>query len=610
MTPDPTVLEHDEAALPGDTQQSTLADRAANTAFGGQSSADASASAEDNGSLLLLVGFIGVILAIGFFRSWWFPGILGGLVFMLFMHELGHFLTARASGMKVTEFFIGFGPKIWSTQRGETEYGVKAIPAGAYVRIMGMTNLDEIDPAEEHRTYRAQPYWQRMMTICAGSVMHFIMATIAIIVLFAAYSYPGFNGPPWSVSQVVPGSTASSLGIEAGDRIDSINGQSFDNWDEFGDVVSELDEGPIEIVIDRGGQEQQLNGVLGLRPEDIMLDGFGLNLEREIPGLGAQAMFVWPQDPADDFGIEQGDVVLSAGGVEAPTETSMALMLQDRVGDDIVIEVLRGGEVVSLVGVASAESEVSALLTQFGLEAGDRVLSVGNLAQPSESELRTFLTEMDGEAVRVQVLRGGEEVALEGTVVLRTSTPFRGFFGVGATFAPEVDRGVGESIGLALGDFATIAKTNLVGLADLANPVNWFGSDDEAIERRAAQVRLQNAQQQGGETDIASDCGGPDTNRPLSVIGIGRLISCSESADQVFFLFAVVNIFIGIFNLVPLLPLDGGHALIATYERARELVTRKPHRVDAGKLVPLTWLVILLLVGLGVWTATLDIFSW
>ncbi len=76
------------------------------------------------------------------------------------------------------------------------------------------------------------------------------------------------------------------------------------------------------------------------------------------------------------------------------------------------------------------------------------------------------------------------------------------------------------------------------------------------------------------------------------------------------FLFAVVNIFIGIFNLVPLLPLDGGHAAIATYERSRELVTRKPHRVDAAKLVPVTWVVILFLVGLGLWTTTLDIFSW
>jgi membrane-associated protease RseP (regulator of RpoE activity) len=72
----------------------------------------------------------------------------------------------------------------------------------------------------------------------------------------------------------------------------------------------------------------------------------------------------------------------------------------------------------------------------------------------------------------------------------------------------------------------------------------------------------------------------------------------------------IVNSFIGLFNLLPVLPLDGGHAAVATYERARELVTRKPHRVDAAKLIPLTWLVVFGLVAFGIWVAALDIFSW
>ena len=78
------------------------------------------------------------------------------ILLMIFLHELGHFLTAKRAGMKVTEFFLGFGPRIWSFRRGETEYGVKAHPAGAYVRIIGMNNLEEVDPADEARTYRQQ----------------------------------------------------------------------------------------------------------------------------------------------------------------------------------------------------------------------------------------------------------------------------------------------------------------------------------------------------------------------------------------------------------------------------------------------------------------------
>lgn len=602
MTPDPTLVESlDDAASNGSPGWS---DRASDVAFGGQSSDDAAQPSANNGSLPLLFGFIGVILAIGFMRSWWFPGILAGLLFMLFMHEFGHYLTARISGMKVTEFFLGFGPKIWSFQRGETEYGVKAIPAGAYVRIMGMTNLDDIDPAEEHRTYRSQPYWQRMMTICAGSAMHFLMAIVVIIVLFASYSYQGFNGPPWVVGQVVEGSTASSLGIQEGDTIESVNGESFANWDEFGQVVSNLEDGPVEIVIRRDGESQSLSGNLGLRPQDVLLDGFGLSLLDEVPALGSQAGFVWPQDPADDFGIEVGDVVLSAGGVELPNDIALSNVLREREGEDVNIDVLRGGQVVSLLGTAQEPEDLGAVLDLFGVEEGDRLLRLGGIDLVSDNVLREALRDQAGDIVRIQVLRGGEAVTLTGEVVLNRSTPFRGFFGVGPEFVPEPDRAFGDSVSSAFTDFGVISKTNIVGLIDLANPTTWGGGDDGQVVRRAAEISAP-------RTDVpTSQCDGPDTNRPLSVVGIGRLISCSESADQVLFLFAVVNIFIGIFNLVPLLPLDGGHAAIATYERIRGLITGSPHRVDAAKLVPVTWVVILFLVGLGLWTTTLDIFSW
>ena len=134
MTPDPTVvgpdpdtglgpikLDSDARDAPYSVEdQANWGDKAASVAFGGQSSDDAAEPPTDNGSLFTLLAFVGVILAIGFLRSWWFPGILAGLIVMLFLHEFGHYITARASGMKVTEFFIGFGPKIWSFNRGET----------------------------------------------------------------------------------------------------------------------------------------------------------------------------------------------------------------------------------------------------------------------------------------------------------------------------------------------------------------------------------------------------------------------------------------------------------------------------------------------------------
>src|SRR5690242_20615434 len=98
----------------------------------------------------------------------------------IMLHEAGHFATAKWFGMKATQFFVGFGRTIWSRQKGETEYGVKAIPAGGFVKIVGMTDLEEVDPADEPRSFRRQPGWQRIIVLAAGSFMHFLLAFLLI----------------------------------------------------------------------------------------------------------------------------------------------------------------------------------------------------------------------------------------------------------------------------------------------------------------------------------------------------------------------------------------------------------------------------------------------
>ena len=99
------------------------------------------------------------------------------LLASIMLHEAGHFATAKMFGMKATQFFVGFGRTIWSRQKGETEYGVKAIPAGGFVKIVGMTDLEEVDPADEPRSFRKQPASQRIIVLAAGSFMHFVLAS-------------------------------------------------------------------------------------------------------------------------------------------------------------------------------------------------------------------------------------------------------------------------------------------------------------------------------------------------------------------------------------------------------------------------------------------------
>ncbi|MEZ5225985.1 MAG: site-2 protease family protein [Acidimicrobiales bacterium] len=116
--------------------------------------------------------------------------VVVGLVIMIFLHELGHFMTARWTGMKATQFFLGMGPRIWSFKRGEVEYGVRAIPAGAFVRIIGMNNLDPVPPGDEPRAYKNQAYWKRMVVITAGSMMHFLQAIVLFTLLYSVVGVP------------------------------------------------------------------------------------------------------------------------------------------------------------------------------------------------------------------------------------------------------------------------------------------------------------------------------------------------------------------------------------------------------------------------------------
>ena len=138
-------------------------------------------------SLIAGLVLLASIVWLGVSSPWTFVFVVG-LLISVFLHEMGHFVTARRTGMKVTQFFMGFGPRLWSMQRGEVEYGMRALPLGAFVRIVGMNNLDECDPADESRAYRAQSYPKRLLVITAGSLMH---GVIALVLFFGVYATSG-----------------------------------------------------------------------------------------------------------------------------------------------------------------------------------------------------------------------------------------------------------------------------------------------------------------------------------------------------------------------------------------------------------------------------------
>ncbi len=157
-------------------------------------------------------------------------GILSFVVALLLsvmLHEFGHYVMAKRFGMKVSEFFLGFGQRLWSTRRGETEFGVKLIPAGGYCKIEGMTPADVMSAGEEDRAFYSATSGRKLIVLGAGSFLHFVLGYLLLFVLFAGI---GTNQLLPVVSEVVKGSVAQSVGIEVGDEITSINGVKVTDW--------------------------------------------------------------------------------------------------------------------------------------------------------------------------------------------------------------------------------------------------------------------------------------------------------------------------------------------------------------------------------------------
>lgn len=200
-----------------------------------------------------VVVVVGLLAWLGIKNPWSLLFVVG-LIVSVFFHELGHFVSARRSGMKVTQFYMGFGPRVWSTKRGEVEYGVRALPIGAFVRIVGMNNLDECDPADEPRAYRQQSFPKRIFVITAGSVMHMIIAAILFIGVYATAGRFGNTKELLVFSAPASGSPAEEIGLQDGDQILAINETEITSRSELIEAIVSYKPGDVvDVKIQRDG---------------------------------------------------------------------------------------------------------------------------------------------------------------------------------------------------------------------------------------------------------------------------------------------------------------------------------------------------------------------
>jgi membrane-associated protease RseP (regulator of RpoE activity) len=255
-------------------------------------------------------------------------GIAGAVAIILFVtaHEAGHFIAAKAVGMKATEFFFGFGPKLWSKRLGETEYGFKALPFGGYVRIVGMNPLEEVAPEDMGRTYREKKFWEKSLVVLAGVGMNFLLGFFLFYGVILANGVPG--GPTSTVATVVENSPAAESGIRVGDTIVAIGAVPVEEWQDIPAALEAEGPGEATVTIRRGGATRTLTvelaesesvpgaGFLGIGPTVAIVD------VGPVQGIGMAGRLVWdgvldtfhtlyqmfrPSSLAEYFGVLAGD---------------------------------------------------------------------------------------------------------------------------------------------------------------------------------------------------------------------------------------------------------------------------------------------------------------
>ena len=291
--------------------------------------------------------------------------LIGWVIFILallisvMLHETGHFVLAKRFGMKVTRYFVGFGPTIWSTWRGETEYGIKALPFGGFVKIIGMHSLDDVDdPEDEARSFRSHPAWQRILVLCAGSAMHFLLALLLVFGLALGVGIANDNTQVGTLSSCLPvslkaydngncagsqvASPAKLAGLRLGDVVTAFDGRPVTNFTQLTDMIRPLPPGTMAtITVRRGGKLVNLHATLGT------IKGLGSYLGMAPSGVVFQVPS--PLGAVEYSGTTFGQVLVGSAQAVAALPSGLHDLFNKKERSSSP-----GGQVTSVVGAAQA----------------------------------------------------------------------------------------------------------------------------------------------------------------------------------------------------------------------------------------------------------------
>ncbi len=291
---------------------------------------------------------------------------------LVFIHEFGHFIAAKIFRMRVDRFSIGFPPRAFGKQIGETDYCVSWIPIGGYVKIAGMIDesfdTDFLEKPPEPWEFRAKPIWQRMIVISAGVIMNILLA----IVIFWGINYVQGSAvrETTTVGYVTEKSGGVVAGFQAGDKILSVNGTPVSNWEAIysAALVNSLNN-DVTFVVQRG--DQQLRLVLpGTLLKDTSTDPLGLIPDSCEIAIGS----VDPGKPADKAGLKPGDVLIALNGLPVGLDQQRVKQtVEGSAGKPLAIEWRRNGELMKGIATPSSDGRIGII---FGVRYIGRVTLV------------------------------------------------------------------------------------------------------------------------------------------------------------------------------------------------------------------------------------------
>ncbi len=259
---------------------------------------------------------------------------------IIFVHEAGHLLVAKAFGMRVLTFSLGIGKRVWGFRRGDTDYRVSAFPLGGYVKLSGE------EPGEttaDPRDFLNQPRWQRILVYLAGPAMNAILAVLLIAVLFMiGIEVPALQSVPAVVGTVEAGSPGEAAGLSPGDAVVAIDGKAIDRWQDVAFVVMTSVGKRLHFEVERDGARQAID-VTPVKPADFDFGDIGV-YPKLLPHIGE----VVAGGPAEAAGFRIGDQVRSIDGRPLASPNEFVEYIEQHLGTSVAVGIQRDGKLMTL----------------------------------------------------------------------------------------------------------------------------------------------------------------------------------------------------------------------------------------------------------------------